>query len=106
MLGLNDAAIAHRTHIPETGPWTHLVGHLKGDGSSVLSRHPDYIILGPAEGTTPELRAKVYFIGDYEIGSAPSFRADYELCTAPLSSKLTLTFYQRRDAHPLCQQGP
>lgn len=102
MLGLNDAQIARRKNIPQTGPWTHLVGHLKGDGASVLARKPDYIILGPAEGTTPELRALVYFIGDYEIGNSRFFLDNYEPCTAHASESVILTYYQRRDLGYKC----
>jgi arabinofuranosyltransferase len=102
MLGLNDSIIARRKDIPEFGPWTHKVGHLKGDGASVLSRRPDYIILGPAEGTTPQLRKKVYFIGDYEIGISPSFKADYEVCVVTLVDGTPFTFFQRRDTHQSC----
>jgi arabinofuranosyltransferase len=97
MLGLNDSLIARRKNIPKEGPWTHFVGHLKGDGASVLARKPDFIILGPAEGTTPELHEKVYFIGDYEIGKSPVFRENYQLCTANVSNSVVLTYYQRRD---------
>ena len=31
-------------------PWQLIPGHGKGDGQYVLSRKPDYIIIGPAEG--------------------------------------------------------
>ena len=96
MLGLNDVQIARRKDIPKEGPWTHLVGHLKGDGTSVLRRKPDFIILGPAQGTTPELRQSVYFIGDYEIGQSAFFQNNYQPCVANASDVL-LTYYQRRD---------
>jgi hypothetical protein len=102
MLGLNDAAIARRKNIPEIGPWTHLVGHLKGDGASVLARHPDYIILGGAEGTTPEQRAPVYFIGDYEVGISPYFKANYVMCRVRLTGNVIFTYYQRRDENRGC----
>jgi hypothetical protein len=102
MLGLNDAQIARRKNIPENGPWTRLIGHLKGDGANVLARHPDYIILGPAEGTSPDVRAKVYFIGDYEIGRSPIFQRDYEICIVPMVSGPKFTYYQRRDAGTPC----
>jgi arabinofuranosyltransferase len=97
MLGLNDAQIARRKNIPTKGPWSHLVGHLKGDGASVLARKPDFIILGPSEGTTPELHEKIYFIGDYEIGKSPFFQENYKVCTADVSESVVLTYYQRRD---------
>jgi arabinofuranosyltransferase len=105
MLGLNDAMIARRKNIPRSGPWNRMAGHLKGDGASVLARRPDYIILGPSEGTTPQLKAKVYFIGDYEIGTSPIFQADYEVCTVMLPNDLLFTYYQRRDEHRPCPAG-
>jgi hypothetical protein len=103
MLGLNDSVIARRTNIPVEGPWTHLIGHLKGDGAYVLSRRPDFIILGPAEGTTPELSHIVHFFGDYEIGNSPDFRRDYEVCYAPIPVAAgVFTYYQRREAQRPC----
>lgn len=95
MLGLNDRQIARRKDIPESGPWTRIIGHLKGDGRNVLSRHPDYIILGPAEGTTPLQPGPIYFIGDYEIGKSPEFRQQYQLCSVLLPSGKTFRYYRR-----------
>lgn len=106
MLGLNDAEIARRKNIPEFGPWIHLVGHLKGDGASVLSRRPDYIILGPTDGTTPEKRRWAYFIGDYEIGLTPSFERDYGACVVLLPDGVPFTYFQRRDLHSSCARSP
>jgi hypothetical protein len=70
MLGLNDRTIARR-HMPPLLadlPWARLPGHRKGDGAYVLSRHPDYIILGGADGSL-----KPFFVGDKEIEDAPGF---------------------------------
>jgi arabinofuranosyltransferase len=106
MLGLNDAQIARRKDIPSSGPWTRLIGHLKGDGANVLSRRPNYIILGPSEGTTPELQEKVYFLGDYEIGRSPIFQRDYELCVVPMVDGPKFSYYQRRDAGEQCPVQP
>ena len=102
-LGLNDTEIAHRKNIPENGPWTHLVGHLKGDGASVLRRRPDYMILGPVDGTTPELQERVYFIGDYEIGTSPILKQEYQPCMVPLSDEkgpFMLTYFKHDLTHP------
>lgn len=30
----------------------------------ILSRHPDFIILGAAQGTTPQIKNNVYFLGE------------------------------------------
>ena len=103
MLGLNDAQIARRKNIPKKGPWTRLVGHLKGDGASVLARRPDFIILGPAEGTTPEVIRTVFFIGDYEIAHSTFFQDNYRLCTASISDSDVLTYYERRDLSSTCR---
>jgi hypothetical protein len=102
MLGLNDPVIARRKNIPKDGSWTHLIGHLKGDGSYVLSRRPDYIILGPSQGTTPEHQDSVHFVGDYEIGSSPLFREQYQRCSALTEERRLFTYYQRRDLNRIC----
>ncbi len=94
MLGLNDLEIARRKDIPREGPWTQRIGHLKGDGASVLARHPDYIILGPADGTTVELKLKAFFLGDYELANSPQFQRDYKPCIVALPKDVTFTFYK------------
>lgn len=76
MLGLNDAHIARRQLDgirigAQTWP-----GHAKGDGAYVLSRAPDVIILGPAEGTTVD---RPWFLSDLELGASPDFRERYIL---------------------------
>jgi arabinofuranosyltransferase len=105
MLGLNDATIARRHNIPATGPWSRLIGHLKGDGAYVLSRHPDYLILGPSEGTTPQEKKWFFFLGDYEISQSPIFQTQYQPCIVPLPDGRPFTYYQRIDAHKSCPAG-
>lgn len=108
MLGLNDYTIAQNDPRPETtlnrfntatirklcAPggkqallrdltgdgtiWRLMPGHGRGDGAYVLSRRPDYIILGPAEGS-----ATPWFYGDSQL----------------LGSKEFHERYQRRDVH-------
>jgi arabinofuranosyltransferase len=52
MLGLNDHHIARRPVVQDpTLPWSHLPGHQKGDGSYVLDRKPDFIIIGGSQGS-------------------------------------------------------
>lgn len=101
MLGLNDRVIAKRTNVPFRTHWQQFPGHSKGDGKYVLSRNPDYIILGPAEGSkaNPKLEKSskvVWFLSDQELSEDPNFHTRYMLKTAKLSDTLTLTYYQRK----------
>jgi hypothetical protein len=55
-------------------PWQLIPGHGKGDGQYILSRKPDFIIIGFAHGAdTPS------FLGDKEILSSPDFYSNYIL---------------------------
>jgi len=81
MLGLTDRHIARRKVGEPRLPRQRLPGHAKGDGAYVLSRQPDYIILGPAEGTAPE---KPWFLSDLELGELPEFRRCYVARTVPI----------------------
>ena len=110
MLGLNDAHIARRrVERLETGPqgWP---GHAKGDGAYVLSRRPDIIIIGPAEGTTQE---HPWFLTDVELGRSPRFAEEYSLrevrvdvrerphhrlIGATATGRVTLRVYERKQA--------
>lgn len=60
-------------------PWQLMPGHGKGDGAYVLSRKPDYIIIGPATGAT-----EPWFLSDREIFSSPEFFESYRLVEEPL----------------------
>lgn len=75
MLGLNDAHIARqkvREILLEKQNWP---GHAKGDGRYVLSRQPDYIIMGAAEGTAAW---QPVFLSDLQIAQDPRLAAHYE----------------------------
>jgi len=86
--------------------WQLLPGHSKGDGNYVLSKKPDYIILGGAEGDT-----KPWFLGDQEIFNSPDFQHNYELKKILIptndefhpfykrskSGELEFIFYERKD---------
>lgn len=112
MLGVNDAHIARRESRKFlTGQ--EVASHGKGDGAYVLSRQPDYIILGPAEGATAEEPA--YFLTDYELQQSPEFAQNYRLrqvaidvsrvpdaerYTGLQSGFMTFTFYERAAPAP------
>jgi hypothetical protein len=72
MLGLNDRHIARAPTRHFDLPRAAMPGHRKGDGSYVLGRRPDFIILGPPEGTR---LADPWWVSDYEIGLR---RAEFE----------------------------
>jgi hypothetical protein len=101
MLGLNDRVIARRLVKKIEVPWQRAPGHFKGDGRYVLSRRPDYIIVGPANGTTID---KPWFLSDLEMKRDPRFSAEYEMFQLPLdrdgqiSAKWSIlfTYYKRR----------
>ena len=107
MLGLNDRTIAKRDDSPIRTHWQQFPGHSKGDGKYVLSRHPNYIILGPAEGTVANTANEkkvsvVWFLSDQEIAEAPAFVSNYQLKTVSLSNTLIFNYYERKQAatHP------
>jgi hypothetical protein len=77
-LGINDRHIARvrpktlPRGVQTTDNWFEVPGHRRGDGRYVLSRNPDVVMLGGAQG---ELEPR--FIGDYELVMMDSFRAAY-----------------------------
>ncbi|MEC9004925.1 MAG: hypothetical protein VX644_16245, partial [Planctomycetota bacterium] len=82
MLGLNDRQIAHRHNVPIRTHWQRYPGHAKGDGQYVLTRRPDLIILGPAEGVTADpthldQEGVVWFLSDQELAESNNFRRRY-----------------------------
>jgi len=82
MLGLNDRQIAHRNNVPIRTHWQRYPGHAKGDGQYVLSRRPDVIILGPAEGMTADAthldrEGVVWFLSDQELAESDDFQQHY-----------------------------
>jgi hypothetical protein len=98
MLGLNDPVIAKRTDVPILAKAQNLPGHNKGDGAYVLSRKPDYIIMGPAQGVESEFSQK-WFLSDVEIARSPEFGTCYVKRKALLSyssevAKRGNTFYK------------
>lgn len=107
MLGLNDRTIAKRKIVPEELTRQKFPGHAKGDGRYVLSRKPDYIIIGPAAGTDI---SHPWFLSDLEISQNKAFYTDYERRSAVIdvsskpgfeeyrvthTGKLVFTYYRR-----------
>ncbi len=76
MLGLNDSIIARRSNVPMRTKMQEWPGHQKGDGLYVLSRKPDYIIIGPANGDYANNFP--WFLSDYELGGSELFLREYE----------------------------
>ncbi len=104
-LGLNDPVIARRENVPIFLPVQHLPGHAKGDGAYILSRQPDMIILGGAEGNTAD---QPRFLSDVEMTRLPEFARCYEQRQADIPydaemarrnptypNPLTFTWYER-----------
>jgi hypothetical protein len=107
MLGLNDRHIARRQITSPKLPWQWIPGHAKGDGAYVLSRNPDYIIVGPAEGAKID---RPWFLSDLEMGQDLRFESSYEVVEVDVNVKhltgheryeptrsgsLTFTYYKR-----------
>jgi hypothetical protein len=105
MLGLNDVHIAHVT---VDGSGRGRAGHEKGDGKYVLSRSPDYILLGnvavlPRAIEEDEMERKLVQRSEHEIWADPEFHRRYERQSVELSDEGVFryfTFY-RRKAKPL-----
>lgn len=95
MLGLNDRTIAKRKYIPKNriaDSLTSLIGHTKGDGKYVLSRKPDYIILGPSAGTKA---SNPWFLSDYEISLEKEFYDNYRLVETKFNVLESFDFIQK-----------
>jgi arabinofuranosyltransferase len=103
MLGLNDHHIA-RTEPGRIG--FPRPGHMKGDGDYVLSREPDYILMGNVAVLGFALDAekmgeKLVRKSEHELWADPRFHRDYEIVNVQLADEgpfRYFTFYQRRSA--------
>jgi arabinofuranosyltransferase len=99
MLGLNDRHISRRKISQEDIrlPWQSVPGHSKGDGRYVLDRQPDYIIVGPAEGTVIECP---WFLSDLELSEDLRFKKQYLLkrliVTDDSAENFSFIYYQRK----------
>jgi arabinofuranosyltransferase len=104
MLGLNDEHIAHTTS-EKLGYGR--AGHEKGDGKYVLSRSPDYILMGnvavlsiPLDNES--MAKKLILKSEHELWDDPEFHDKYELqCVRLAESGLFqyFTFFKRKDLH-------
>jgi len=90
MLGLTDAHIARVR--PDQRQW---IGHEKGDGAYVLSRHPDLIVLGGPQGSATPWP----FPGDQQIVAAAEFQRDYTLQRVVLQD-FEFLYYARHASVP------
>ena len=76
MLGLNDTTIARRKDPPLRTKMQEWPGHRKGDGRYILSRRPDYIIIGPSNGDYAN--DFPWFLSDYELEGSTEFARQYQ----------------------------
>ena len=101
MLGLNDYHIA-RTEPGNIG--FPRAGHMKGDGAYVLSRKPDYILMGNVAVLEfpldeEKMATKLIRKSEHELWANPEFHRDYELRSVRLHDEgpfQYFSFYQRR----------
>ncbi len=95
MLGLNDLHIAH---VKDVAMGTGRAGHEKGDGKYVLSRSPDYILMGnvavlPRPLTEAEMAQKLVRKSEHEIWADPDFHRRYELVSVKLSDQGVFRYF-------------
>ena len=102
MLGLNDVHIAH-----SDGKSLGLgrAGHEKGDGKYVMSRAPDYILMGnvavlPFPLDEKSMEEKLRLKSEHELWADPEFHKNYELRCVRLADSGVFqyfTFFQKKD---------
>ena len=105
MLGLNDEHIAH---VDVEGMGGGRAGHEKGDGAYVLSRRPDYVLLGnvavlPRPILLGEFEGKLVRRSEHELWFHPEFRRDYELVHVRLADEglfQVFSFFRRKATAP------
>lgn len=102
MLGLTDKHIA-RTAVIYGGD-DRRIGHEKGDGRYVLSRSPDYILLGnvavlPFPLNETSMPDKLVLKSEHDLWADPEFHARYELVSVRLAASgpfQYFTFYRKK----------
>jgi hypothetical protein len=103
MLGLTDARIARAQGVVMGAD---RAGHEKGDGAYILSRSPDYILMGnvavlPRPLTEAEMAKKLVRKSEHEIWDDPDFHARYELVSVKLADEGVFryfTFYRLKQS--------
>ncbi len=106
MLGLNDLHIARSKGAVGGIMGRGRAGHEKGDGKYVLSRSPDYILMGnvavlpfPVDDAT--MARKLVLKSEHEIWADPEFHRKYERVCVPLSDRglfRYFTLYKKKGA--------
>ena len=104
MLGLNDVHIAHTSGTFLGGAGLGRAGHEKGDGEYVLSREPDYILLGnvavlPFPLDEKTMGKKLVLKSEHELWAVPEFHQRYELVCISLANSGVFryfTFYRKK----------
>jgi hypothetical protein len=104
MLGLTDKHIARVPEAPAEGRRYSRAGHEKGDGAYVLSRSPDYILMGnvavfpyPLDERT--MAAKLVLKSEHELWESAEFHRRYELVCVRLADAglfQYFTFFRKR----------
>lgn len=94
MLGLTDTHIARRMDVPARLPAQQVPGHAKGDGTYVVYREPDVVILGFAEGVK---KKDPVFLSDWELARSESFGACYDPRTVQIPYDAAATLGPERD---------
>ncbi len=102
MLGLNDRQIAKR---PSDSMGSGRMGHEKGNGSLVLDRRPDIIMMrnqiNPVPGVPSAPDSTDFFYTPIrEIWEMESFHLDYEPFVVKVDDKATYTLHRRRSTGP------
>ncbi len=94
ILGLTDRHIAHRRMAFTQG----YAGHEKHDGAYILSRRPDYLLLGNVNVTDQPLRAPMRpFTRELDIFQSPVFQTQYVPVYLELPGGRYLNLFKRAD---------
>ncbi len=107
MLGLNDIHISHSRSDDVARVGWNRAGHEKGDGKYVLSRSPDFILLGnvavlPRPISEEEMENKLVRKSEYEIWDDPEFHKNYEIVSVKLNDQGVFqyfTFYKKKSVN-------
>jgi arabinofuranosyltransferase len=104
MLGLTDKHIARAPDAPEDLRRYRRAGHEKGDGAYVLSRAPDYILMGnvavfPYPLDEKSMAKKLVLKSEHELWDSAEFHQRYELVSLRLSDEglfQYFTFFRKK----------